>query len=175
MKIYPVDTTGAGPTVGTTGAYCTYTVPPEGSNILGAGLYTSSAPAAQIFASSATTTNLKTLCQNSSQLPPSGSGTAWSLSVGNFTGCMSPCTYAKQFEPAQADQFCCSGSYDTPATCDATSGSETAANTSTYVDNVYKNFQNVYPYAYGDAGSDYACEADKSYVVDFVPSTGLHP
>ena len=142
---------------------------------MGAGFYDTSVPLAKIFASAATITNLNTLCTSSSQLPPGNGGTAWALSVNNFTGCMSPCTYAQKNDPSQADMYCCTGAYNTPETCDATSGTEVAANTSTYVDNVYKNFKNVYPYAYGDAGSDYACEADKSYVVDFIASPGITP
>jgi hypothetical protein len=164
VKLYPTGTLG--------GNYCTYTVPPENSNILGAQLYSSTAVLAQVPNGTA----LQTLCQNSSQLPPSSTETQWSLSVinGSFAGCMSPCTYATKTYGASsqlANQFCCTGSYNTPATCDATSANTVAANTSTYVINVYDTFQNIYPFAYGDAGSDYACPADTSFVADFIPTS----
>lgn len=163
VKLYPTGTLG--------GDYCTYTVPPESSNVLGAQLYNSTSVLAQV----PQTTNLQTLCQNSSQLPPSYTSGQWVLSVisGTFTGCMSPCTYATKTYGANsltAQQFCCTGSYNTPATCDVTSGSQVGANTSSYVDNVYQSFQNIYPFAFGDAGSDYACPADSSFIVDFIPT-----
>lgn len=164
VKLYPTGTFG--------GNYCTYTVPPENSNILGAQLYSSTSVLAQVPLNTA----LQTLCQNSSQLPPSSTATKWILSVinGSFAGCMSPCTYAKKTYGAssqEANQFCCTGSYNTPATCDVTSATQVGANTSTYTVNVYNTFQNVYPFAYGDAGSDYACPADTSFVADFITTT----
>jgi hypothetical protein len=98
----------------------------------------------------------------------------WPLFVqsgGQFLGCRSPCSFAtKSFGSGSApmNQFCCAGSYDTPASCIVSSGS-VGANTSTYVTNILtsKQFQNVYPFGYGDAGSDYACPAETSFVVTF--------
>ena len=164
VQLYPTGAAG--------GNYCTYTVPPENSNVLGAQLYSSTAVLAQVPNGTA----LQTLCQNSSQLPPSSTNTKWALSVinGSFTGCMSPCTYATKTYGASsqlANQYCCTGSYNTPATCNATSANAIAANTSTYVINVYNTFQNIYPFAYGDAGSDYVCPADTSFVANFISTT----
>jgi hypothetical protein len=160
-------------------AYCTFTVPPENSNVLGAGSYSSSNPLAQVVPESAT--SLATLCKSSSQLPgPPGQGqTAWTLSLtssgGAFEGCMSPCTYATMnvgqngVTTTNVNQFCCTGSYDTPGTCDVAAG-QVGANTSTYNVNIQQSsqFKNVYGFAYGDAGSDYACPPETNFIVEFV-------
>ncbi|MDE2429116.1 MAG: hypothetical protein KGM99_10330, partial [Burkholderiales bacterium] len=154
-------------------AYCTYTVPPENSNVLGAGLYSAARPFAQVAPNSATA--LQTMCKASSQLPAnySGGATAWNLAVtspdGKFAGCMSPCTYATANSPADAPQFCCTGNYNTPGTCDVAAGS-VGANTSTYNTKIQSStqFQNVYGFAYGDAGSDYACPPETNFVVEFI-------
>jgi hypothetical protein len=163
VKLYPTGTLG--------GNYCTYTVPPENSNVLGAGLYDSTTVLAKV----PQTANLQTLCQNSSQLPASNPGTKWILSVinGSFAGCMSPCTYAAKHYGVNSGEwqlFCCKGAHDKPSTCIMPSGKQVGANTSTYTSNVYQTFQNVYPFAYGDAGSDYACPADTSFVAEFTPT-----
>ena len=154
-------------------AYCTYTVPPENSNVLGAGYYDASSPLAQLVPTSST--SLETQCAASSQLPVGGTGTAWNLSKtsasGTFEGCMSPCAYANATlgSGSTVDQFCCQGQYNTPATCDVAAG-QVGANTSTYNKNIESSaqFQNVYGFAYGDAGSDYGCPPETNFVVEFV-------
>jgi hypothetical protein len=127
------------------------------------------------------------MCAASSQLPaklaPSRKKrtppTPWNLvkasTSGQFAGCMSPCTYATAnlgnngITQDTVNQFCCTGSYNTPGTCDVPPGS-IGANTSTYNMNIQKSsqFKNVYGFAYGDAGSDYACPAETNFVVEFV-------
>ncbi len=173
VKFYP-----ASPT------YCTFTVPPENSNVLGAGLYSKAAPLAQIAPTS--TSSLQTMCQASSQLPhktlPKRGqkrwGAAWNLSIisgGNFAGCMSPCTYATAnlgsngVTQSDVNTFCCQGDKNTPGTCDAAPG-HVGANTSSYNRNIQTSsqFQNVYGFAYGDAGSDYACAPETNFVVEFI-------
>jgi hypothetical protein len=166
-------------------AYCTYTVPPENSNVLGAGYYSQQSPLAQLVPTSGTA--LAKMCAASSQLPaklaPSRKKrtppTPWNLvkasTSGQFAGCMSPCTYAtanlgnNDITQDTVNQFCCTGSYNTPGTCDVPPGS-IGANTSTYNMNIQKSsqFKNVYGFAYGDAGSDYACPAETNFVVEFV-------
>lgn len=160
-------------------AYCTYTVPPENSNVLGAGYYGTKNPLAKVQPKKAD--SLSKLCADSSQLPSGYKGTdkAWDLSMvsagGKFEGCMSPCTYAKANENGSSitkdtvDQFCCIGSYGNPSSCDAGKG-KVGANTSTYNTNILNSamFKNVYGFAYGDAGSDYACPPDTNFVVEFV-------
>lgn len=152
------------------GEYCTYTVPPENSNILGAGHYDSSAPLARLAPPAGS--SLEKLCGQSSQLPPNGSGTAWDLSKkdssGAFAGCMSPCAYAEAHGSPLADLFCCTGSYHSPDACVQGNGT-LSASTSTYNRNVVGSFQNVYGFAFGDAGSDYACPPDTDFVVEFLP------
>ncbi|MDR3554949.1 MAG: thaumatin family protein [Syntrophobacteraceae bacterium] len=152
-----------------TGTYCTYTVPPESSNILGAGSY---GPATSLFGFPVTAaTSLPQLCQASSQLPAqyTGKDTKWSLSLmngKNFLGCYSPCTYAGAKEEAGKDLFCCTGSYITPATCDQKPGQE-GANTSTYVSKLQNTSKNMYRFAYDDAIGDFACPAETNLVVIF--------
>lgn len=159
------------------GAYCTYTVPPENSNVLGAGYYDESAPLAKVMPTDGMQ-SLENLCKNSSQLPVGydGKDKPWNLvkldSNNNFQGCMSPCTYATIHYGTgskNANRFCCAGTYSSPATCDVAPG-DVGANTSTYTTNVLSSpeFQNVYPFAYGDAGSDYACPPETNFVVKFV-------
>ncbi|MBY0573363.1 MAG: hypothetical protein K2P84_06745 [Undibacterium sp.] len=163
-------------------AYCTFTVPPENSNVLGAGFYSKATPLAQITAGS--TSSLQNMCLASSQLPipvSRKSGRAWKLSImaGNyFAGCMSPCTYATSnlgkngITQDDVNTFCCQGNKNTPATCDV-GPTKMGANTSTYNTNIQNssrfqnNFQNVYGFAYGDAGSDYACPPETNFVVEF--------
>lgn len=159
--------------------YCTYTVPPENSNVLGAGEYDAQSPLAQVKPQN--NNSLKKLCKNSSQLPSGHSGTAWDLtkndSTGNFEGCMSPCAYATANVNSQGittdtvNKFCCIGNYNTPATCDMPAG-VIGANNSTYNTNIQSSssFQNVYGFAYGDAGSDYACPPETNFVVEFISS-----
>ena len=155
--------------------YCTYTVPPENSNLLGAGFYGSTNPLAKLKSSSVG--SLQGLCASSSQLYAGYKGAMqpWPLPVqssGQFLGCRSPCSYAtKTFGSGvpQMQQFCCAGSdYDTPQKCIVPAGT-IGANTSTYVTNILssKQFQNVYPFGYGDAGSDYGCPPETSFVVTF--------
>ncbi len=168
VKLYP-----ASPTI------CTYTVPPENSNVLGAGSYSAQSPLAQVQPGSASA--LQTLCASSSQLPTGHSGgTPWNLvktaASGDFEGCMSPCAYATAnlgVNSTEAQQFCCSGAYDTPATCVVAAGA-IGANTSSYNTNIQSSaaFQNVYGFAYGDAGSDYACPPETNLVVEFVSPSG---
>lgn len=166
-------------------AYCTFTVPPENSNVLGAGYYSAKTPLAQLAPSSSTA--LASMCAASSQLPekmkPSPKKrklpTAWNLAKvsasGQFAGCMSPCTYATAnlgsggITQNTVDQFCCTGSYNTPGTCDVPPGS-IGANTSSYNSKIQSSpqFKNVYGFAYGDAGSDYACPAETNFVVEFI-------
>ena len=158
VKAYP-----AVPTI------CTYTVPPENSNVLGAGLYSETAPLASISATAQT-------CRVSSQLPARARGrrsAAWNLLVtdgdGDFQGCMSPCTYASSkfgaTSPAAA-MYCCSGRFGTAAGCDQPAG-KPGANTSTYVQNLGGATKNVYRFAYDDAIGDFACPARTGFVVEF--------
>lgn len=160
-------------------AYCTYTVPPENSNVLGAGYYGGASPLAQISPRKAT--SLAAMCKMSSQLPNPAlkKGMPWNLSKlspgGAFEGCMSPCSYATAkvgthgITANTVNQFCCIGSYNTPGTCDVGAG-QVGANTSTYNTNIQNSsqFQNVYGFAFGDAGSDYACPPETNFVVEFV-------
>jgi hypothetical protein len=158
--------------------YCTYTVPPENSNVLGAGYYNIKAPLAQIAPQKSN--SLKVQCSNSSQLPAGNStDTKWDLAklskTGDFEGCMSPCTYATAnvgkngITQDDADRFCCKGNYNTPSSCNVAKG-VIGANTSTYNENIQTSdhFQNVYGFAYGDAGSDYACPPETDFVVEFI-------
>jgi hypothetical protein len=163
--------------------YCTFTVPPENSNVLGAGLYSSTQPFAQIVPTSATA--LADQCKKSSQLPvgfkPTKGNMPWRLSKlstsGAFAGCMSPCTYATAnlgkngITQNTVNQFCCIGNFNTPQTCDAPAG-KIGANTSSYNTNIQNSaqFQNVYGFAFGDAGSDYACPPETNFVVEFISS-----
>ena len=149
-----------------TPSYCTYTVPPESSNALGAGLYDESAPLATISATAAT-------CRASSQLPTRARRGAWNLLVvdsdGDFQGCKSPCTYASAkfgSQTTQAARYCCTGTFGTPASCDQPAG-KPGANTSTYVQNLGSMTKNVYRFAYDDAIGDFACPAQTNFVVEF--------
>lgn len=146
--------------------YCTYTVPPESSNVLGAGLYSQSAPLASITATAQ-------VCRASSQLPGKSRRGAWNLLVadkaGEFQGCMSPCSYASATfgaQSAQAARYCCTGAFGTAASCDQPAG-KPGANTSTYVQNLGSATKNVYRFAYDDAIGDFACPAQTSFVVEF--------
>ena len=162
--------------------YCTYTVPPENSNVLGAGHYGAVNPLAMVNPKSSD--SLSKLCASSSQLPDGYSGTEskWDLSKlsgNNFEGCMSPCAYATLNAKSKSkpngesqetiNQFCCTGNYDTPGKCDVADGA-IGANTSTYNTNIQSSsmFKNVYGFAYGDAGSDYACPPETNFVIEFV-------
>lgn len=153
-----------------TGRVCTFTVPPQNSGVEGAKFSgpSPSTPLAEI----PTSVNLENICDASSQLPSGNTGQKWDLRVpatGNFRGCMSPCTFAtKNFgtNDERTQRFCCTGSFDTSETCNQSSGTAIGANTSTYTENVFNNFQNVYPFAFGDAGSDYSCPADASFTVE---------
>lgn len=149
-----------------TPTYCTYTVPPENSNVLGAGLYSENAPLATIGATAQT-------CRASSQLPGKTRRGAWNLLVankaGDFQGCMSPCTYASAkfgSQSAQAARYCCSGAFGTADSCDQPPG-KPGANTSTYVQNLGTASKNVYRFAYDDAIGDFACPAQTTFVMEF--------
>lgn len=160
VKAYPAKAT-----------YCTYTVPPENSNILGAGYYSEKNSLGELAIS-------ENLCLKSSQLPASNgssqqssSVSAWDLTVKNnaneFQGCMSPCTYAKANKSSGQDMFCCAGSYNTPATCDQAEG-QLGANNSTYVTNLTPPVSNrVYRFAYDDAIGDFACPAETDFIIEF--------
>lgn len=159
VKAYPANAT-----------YCTYTVPPENSNILGAGYYGESNSLGELTIS-------ESLCLQSSQLPltanssqQSSSTGAWNLAVTNaahFQGCMSPCTYAKVNGNSEKDMFCCAGSFDTPATCDQPAG-QLGANNSTYVTNLNPPASSrVYRFAYDDAIGDFACPAETDFIIEF--------
>ncbi len=147
---------------------CTYTVPPENSNVLGAGTYGPGSPLAQLNLGS-----LKSNCSQSSQFPPGAQGAnAWNLSVksktGAFAGCMSPCSYAtKTFgaSSSAANTFCCTGAYATPSSCGVGSPPTTqAAPNSTYVTNLVPPVsQNAYRFAYDDAIGDFSCPAETSF------------
>jgi hypothetical protein len=152
--------------------FCTYTVPPNGSNVLGAGTY--GPPPRNSLASFPvqSSTSLPDLCSDSSQLPVpyTGKDTAWSLSLmdGNaFMGCRSPCSYAKANSEADENLFCCAGEYGgSPKACDQPKGDE-GANTSTYVAELKTTSKNMYRYAYDDAVGDFACPAETNFVVVF--------
>ncbi|HYG64739.1 MAG TPA: thaumatin family protein [Thermoanaerobaculia bacterium] len=168
VRLYP-----AAPT------YCTFTVPPENSNVLGAGYYSSANALAQVVPVSSS--SLSAMCEKSSQLPgpPSKGQTAWNLSKVSssnaFEGCVSPCTYATAnvnqngVTEQDVNLFCCSGPYNTPQTCGMPAG-QLGANTSTYNTSIESSslFKNVYGYAFGDAGSDYACPPETNFIVEFV-------
>ncbi len=155
--------------------YCTYTVPPEDSQLLGAGSYGPNKPLAKLVSSGAG--SLQSLCAGSSQLYANyqGSMQPWLLSVqsgSQYTGCRSPCSYATitfgSGTPLM-NKFCCAGPDATSKSCIVPTDT-VGANTSTYVTNILhspKQFQNVYPFGYGDAGSDYACPPETSFVVTF--------
>lgn len=148
------------------GTYCTYTVPPESSNVLGAGKYDHKAPLAKLLGH-------ETLCAKSSQLPEgyTGKDKPWNLLVtsakGEYRGCMSPCRYATANGSSDQDKFCCTGSYGTAATCDQKSGT-VGANTSSYVTELAPpESMNVYRFAYDDAIGDFACPAQTDFVIEF--------
>lgn len=160
VKAYPAKAT-----------YCTYTVPPENSNILGAGYYSNNNSLGELSIS-------ESLCLKSSQLPASNTSSqqtssagAWNLTVTDankaFQGCMSPCTYAKANASTGQDMFCCAGSYGTPASCDQAPG-QPGANNSTYVTNLTPPVSNrVYRFAYDDAIGDFACPAETDFIIEF--------
>lgn len=153
IKAYPQNST-----------YCTYTVPPENSNILGAGYYSKKNPLGALYIE-------ESICKASSQLPANGKG-AWELTLnsknGDFKGCMSPCTYAKINKSASKNLFCCAGKYDTPGTCDQPAGKK-GANNSTYVTNLNPPTSNhIYRFAYDDAVGDFACPAETDFVISFM-------
>lgn len=141
--------------------YCTYTVPPESSNILGAGLYSSNSVLANMLIDTP-----RSVCKNSSQLPPGQQG-GWNLSVkesGGFKGCRSPCSYATKKYGTKSNQFmqmCCpaSSGYG-PTNCPA-------ANTSWVSNLASPQSQSVYRFQYDDAASDYACPADSEFRIEF--------
>ncbi len=149
-----------------TPTYCTYTVPPEESNVLGAGLYGPKNPLNSLLMAFP-----QKLCASSSQLPPGKPGSPWDLLVsdaaGNYQGCMSPCTFATKTNNSQAQLFCCTGPYDSPTRCDQPSG-KLGANNSTYVQNLGPVSHNVYRFAFDDAIGDFACPAETNFVVRFV-------
>lgn len=145
-----------------TPAYCTFTVPPEGSNILGAGAYSKPHPLARFEAA------LPSLCKKSSQLPAGKKTGAWDLTLSDktgFQGCMSPCTYATKTwgaDSGEAQQYCCSGAHGQPSTC-------TKPPVSSYVTNLAPPVsQNLYRFAYDDAIGDFACPAETDVIVEFV-------
>ena len=157
----------------TSPTYCTYTVPPENSNLLGAAKYSKSTPLAQISAG-------QSVCKTSSQLPAGTKVTAknpaWDLQLndtaGDYQGCMSPCTYAKSSgaDSSSVDLFCCLGAYDTPDTCDQSAGT-LGANNSSYVSNLVVPVSNhVYRFAYDDAIGDFACPAETDFIIEFTSS-----
>jgi len=146
--------------------YCTYTVPPENSNVLGAGKYSKKNLLAAIAGS-------ETICNKSSQLPKGYSGTnhtPWDLVVKSdeqYEGCRSPCSYAIKTGDADADKFCCTGKYNSPSSCDQSKGT-IGANNSTYVTNLKSPIsKHVYRFAYDDAIGDFACPAETSFVIIF--------
>ena len=149
--------------------YCTYTVPPEGSNVLGAGKYSENSVLASINAN-------KTICESSSQLPSGydkNNPKPWNLVVeknGQYQGCKSPCSYATENKDPDAAKFCCSKpTYHSPAACDQQPG-VIGANNSTYVTNLKSPITNhVYRFAYDDAIGDFACPAETNFVVVFAP------
>jgi hypothetical protein len=151
-----------------TSKYCTYTKGGESSGNLGVNYYSQQHVLAQLAPQEGT--SLAGLCAASSQLPGDGP-TAWPLSLSNgddFMGCMSPCTYAtKTFgaTSSQAQQYCCTGAYNTPATC-------TLPAQSTYLKNMNPPVsERVYRFAYDDAVGDHACPAETNLIVEFVSGT----
>lgn len=161
--------------------YCTYTVPPENSNLLGAGHYSKKVPLAYINAG-------QTLCKASSQLPSDVSGKnksdQWDLQLTtakgkHYQGCMSPCTYAKKSAASNkkhkasskdVNMFCCLDSYGTPSTCDQPAGAK-GANNSSYVKNLIHPYsKHVYRFAYDDAIGDFACPAETDFTIEFTSS-----
>jgi hypothetical protein len=154
-----------------TTSYCTYTVPPGNSNILGAGQYGPQMVMAK-FPTNGSSSALSTACKESSQLPDGYKGTepAWILTLAagkDFSGCMSPCTYARVHGSTEQGLMCCSGStYNTPAKCDQPAG-RIGANNSTYVTELGSTSKNMYRYAYDDAIGDFACPPEINFVVVF--------
>ena len=152
--------------------YCTYTVPPENSNILGAGKYGPDIFLARI-------TDSEKTCQSSSQLPQGynkGDAPAkWDLTVtsnGKYQGCMSPCSYAKVNNDSNQDLFCCAGKYKSSKTCDQATG-VIGANNSTYVTNLAPPVStHVYRFAYDDAIGDFACPAQTDFMIIFGTANG---
>ncbi|USD23376.1 hypothetical protein MJO52_09630 [Microbulbifer variabilis] len=145
-------------------AYCTYTIPPENSNILGAGYYDSSNPLGVLRID-------ESVCKASSQLPTKNDGKPWDLTLlskkNNFKGCMSPCTYARIKSNNEVDLFCCTGDYSSPTSCDQSPG-KIGANNSTYVKNLKApTSKHVYRYAFDDAIGDFACPAETDFVIVF--------
>ena len=141
--------------------YCTFTVPPESSNILGAGAYDTGAPLAIMALNTP-----QSICKSSSQLP-SGQKGGWNLNVresGGFKGCRSPCSYATKKYGVKSSQFmqmCC------PATSGYGPTDCPAANTSWVSNLAEPQSTNVYRFQYDDAASDYACPADSEFRIEF--------
>jgi hypothetical protein len=168
--------------------YCTYTVPPENSTVLGAGIYDSDSPLAKITPTSSNA--LETLCKQSSQLPSdyTGPDQKWDLTLLSpqkiFEGCRSPCSYATlhKSDPGvgaeTVNKFCCINDYHN-SQCTSPNNQEPSvlASKSTYTTNILNSseFYHVYPFAFGDAGSDYACPAETSYTVEFVSPSNITP
>lgn len=154
-------------------AYCTYTLPPENSNISEADYYSKQKTLADLVPTDGIA-SLESLCKNSSQLPANHTGTPWNLvkldSNKNFIGCLSPCVYATANKLSNQDiaKFCCTGKYDEPELCDVASG-QVGANTSTYAENIgLPVFKNVYSFVFSASLNDFSCPAETNFVVSFV-------
>ena len=147
-------------------ALCTYTIGVEGGPFA-ASTFSAAKPMATLLPTSGL--SLSQLCQNSSQLPSTDTtDTPWVLSVfskksQDFLGCLSPCSYAVVnygANSAQANQYCCGGSYNSPSAC-------TVAPTSSYVQNLHQNDTHVYTFAYDDHNGDFQCPTTTNLTVSF--------
>ncbi len=74
-------------------------------------------------------------------------------------GCYSPCFYAKKSGSGDQDQMCCSGDFNTPATC-------TDPPSQPYVQDVDNNSTRVYSWAYNDWSGTFTCEPTASFTFE---------
>lgn len=91
--------------------------------------------------------SLSILCPQGSEAP---------ISQDNKYGCYSSCSKARYYESADQDQLCCSGSYNTPATC-------TDPPSRPYVQNVNNYSTRVYSWAFNDWRGTFTCEPTASF------------
>ncbi len=89
-----------------------------------------------------------------SNLCPQGNGAP--ISLGLDYGCYSSCSKARYDQSASQDQLCCTGAYNTAATC-------TDPPTRPYVQNVNNYSTRVYSWAFNDWRGTFTCEPTASF------------
>lgn len=81
-------------------------------------------------------------------------------------GCYSPCSNATATQATDADQYCCSSPYNTPASC-------TLPPTTDYVKSVDINSTRVYSWAYEDYRGTFTCEPSASFTFTLIDAYSL--